>query len=199
MLAASIEDERFYFSSFSCHLKANLFETYTHLDRSTWNVSFERIDQLDLIVSRMIDLSFLLLFFKNGVAWNRNSICDALAKLETLRKGTKFRFAILRTKTSVHVKLEYALRTAIFITQHDKAKLRDFNILNIRFNMNDILMENKHIVVVSMNYIEGGYQWQTGKNIVPLEIFKFKSKILKSFARVYRLYLSMKWNQSNVL
>ncbi|CAF1658774.1 unnamed protein product, partial [Rotaria magnacalcarata] len=99
---------------------------------------------------------------------SKRKLCS-LKEIERLRKKPNGKFPILFTSTSAHVKFEYAVRTAIFVARKYESKLEQFNILNIRFNMDGTLIGNKHIVAISINCIEAGDQCQTSKNLVPLE------------------------------
>ncbi|CAF3453712.1 unnamed protein product [Rotaria sp. Silwood2] len=69
----------------------------------------------------------------------------SLKEIERLRKETNKKFPIIYTKTSAYVRFEYAVRTAIFVARKYEQKLEQFDILNIRFNMDGTLIGNKHI------------------------------------------------------
>ena len=100
----------------------------------------------------------------------------SLKEIERLRKKTNSKFPILHTKTSAYVRFEYAVRTAIFVARKYEQKLDQFDILNIRFNMDGTLIGNKHIVAISINCIEGGNQCQAAKNLVPLGLFEVQKE-----------------------
>ena len=55
-------------------------------------------------------------------------------------------------------------------------KRDQFDILNIRFNMDGTLIGNKHIVAISIDYIEGGYACRSSKKRVPLVLFEVQKK-----------------------
>ncbi|CAF4777851.1 unnamed protein product, partial [Rotaria sp. Silwood2] len=74
----------------------------------------------------------------------------SLKEIERLRKETNKKFPIIYTKTSAYVRFEYAVRTAIFVARKYEQKLEQFDILNIRFNMDGTLIGNKHIVAISI-------------------------------------------------
>ncbi|CAM4813177.1 unnamed protein product [Rotaria magnacalcarata] len=85
---------------------------------------------------------------------SKRKLCS-LKVIERLRKKTNGKFPILFTSTSAHVKFEYAVRAAIFVARKYESKLEQFDTRNIRFNMGGTLIENKHIVAISINSIEG--------------------------------------------
>jgi len=64
----------------------------------------------------------------------------SLKQIERLRKKTNRKFSILFTTTSAYVRFEYAVRTATFFTRKYQPKLEQFDILNIRFNMDGTLI-----------------------------------------------------------
>ena len=100
----------------------------------------------------------------------------SLKEIEGLRKQTNAKFPILFTSTSAYVKFEYAVRTAIFVARKYEPKLEQYDTLNIRFNMDGTLIGNKHIVAISVNYIEGGHPCQRAKNLVPLGLFEVQKE-----------------------
>ena len=106
---------------------------------------------------------------------NNRKLC-LLKEIERLRKKTNSKFPILFTPTSAYVKFEYAVRTAIFVARKYETKLEQLDTLNICFNMNGTLIGNKHIVVISINCIEGGVQCQSSKNLVPLGLFEVQKE-----------------------
>ena len=105
----------------------------------------------------------------------KKKLCS-LSEIERLRKETNSKFPILFTKTSAFVKFEYAVRTAIFVARKHEPKLEQFDVLNVRFNMDGTLIGNKHIVAISINCIEGGYACQSSKNLVPLALFEVQKE-----------------------
>ncbi|CAF5099009.1 unnamed protein product [Rotaria sp. Silwood1] len=100
----------------------------------------------------------------------------SLKEIERLRKETNKKFPIIYTKISAYVRFEYAVRTAIFVARKYEQKLEQFDILNIRFNMDGTLIGNKHIVAISINCIEGGHNCQMAKNLVPLALFEVQKE-----------------------
>ncbi|CAF2158076.1 unnamed protein product [Rotaria magnacalcarata] len=106
---------------------------------------------------------------------SKRKLCS-LKEIERLRKKTNGKLPILFTSTSAHIKFEYAVRTAIFVARKYESKLEQFNILNIRFDMDGTLIGNKHIVAISINCTEGGDQCQTSKNLVPLGLFEVQKE-----------------------
>ena len=71
----------------------------------------------------------------------------SLKEIKRLRKETNIKFRITFTSTSAYVKFEYVVPTAIFVARKYESKLEQFDTVTIRFNVNAILIENKHIVV----------------------------------------------------
>ena len=115
----------------------------------------------------LIDGAFNTIF--QYIRSNRK-LCS-LKEIERLRTKTNSKFPILFTPTSAYVKFEYAVRTARFVVRKYEPKLEQLDTLNIRFNMDSTLIGNKHIVVISINCIEGSVQCQGSKNLVPLRLF----------------------------
>ncbi|CAF3024272.1 unnamed protein product, partial [Rotaria sp. Silwood2] len=106
---------------------------------------------------------------------SKRKLCS-LKQIERLRKNANSKFPIEYTKTSAYVKFEYAVRTAIFVAQKYELKLDQVDKLNIRFNMDGTLIGNKHIVVISLNCIEGGRQCQISTNLIPLALFEVQKE-----------------------
>ncbi|CAF1547595.1 unnamed protein product [Adineta ricciae] len=100
----------------------------------------------------------------------------SIKEIERLRKRTNSKFPIIHTKTSAYVRFEYAVRAAIFVARKYEHKLDQFDMLNIRFNMDGTLIGNKHIVAISINCIEGGNQCQAAKNLIPLGLFEVQKE-----------------------
>ncbi|CAF3828298.1 unnamed protein product [Rotaria magnacalcarata] len=72
----------------------------------------------------------------------------------------------------------------IFVARKYESKLEQFDILNIRFNMDGTLIGNKHIVATSINSIEGDEPCQTSKNLVPLGVFEVQKENTKLLRKI---------------
>ncbi|CAF1374047.1 unnamed protein product [Didymodactylos carnosus] len=100
----------------------------------------------------------------------------SLKDTNKLRNKTNAKFPVIFTKSSAYVKLEYAVRTAIFVAQKHAADFEKQDVLTFRFNMDGTLIGNKHIVAISINCVEGGRECQRAKNLIPVGLFEVQKE-----------------------
>jgi hypothetical protein len=80
-----------------------------------------------------------------------------MTEIERVRKKSNQNIPIKYSKDSAYVLFEFALRAAVFVAVKFRLDLLKLNHLSFRLNMDGTLMNNKHVVAISVNCVDGGF------------------------------------------
>ena len=100
----------------------------------------------------------------------------SMTGIERVRKKSNHNIPIQYDKVSAYVPFEFALRGAIFVAFKFRPDLLKVNHLSFRLNMDGTLMNNKHVVAISVNCVDGGSSFQTAGRLVPVGIFEIQKE-----------------------